>query len=91
MSTTVAPIDTESSVEAQVFISMVAKGKAVSDINTIDLRARIDQNVAAAEVFYRDEQGEFAHEFLAGDSVLAMPEIGAEIALAACYADIDFA
>ena len=46
--TTLGPIDTESSVEAQVFISMVTKGTAVADINTIDLRQRINQNVAAA-------------------------------------------
>jgi hypothetical protein len=46
--TTVAPINTETSVEAQVFLSMVAKGIAVSDINTIDLRQRINLDVASA-------------------------------------------
>jgi Uma2 family endonuclease len=49
------------------------------------------QNVAAAEVFFRDEEGEWGHEFVGAGALLRMPEIGAEIALAACYEGIDLA
>jgi len=49
----------------------------------------LHQNVAAAEVFFRDDEGEWAHEFVAADGVLSMPEIGVELPLSACYEDID--
>ena len=53
---TVTPMDTESSVEAQVFIATVVKGQAVSDIDTIDLRTRINSNVAGAVAASTDSQ-----------------------------------
>jgi Uma2 family endonuclease len=49
----------------------------------------LHQNVAAAEVFFRDAEGEWAHEFVSADGLLAMPEIGASLPLAACYEGID--
>jgi len=45
----------------------------------------LHQDAAAAEVFFRDEEGEFAHEFVAAGGVLRMPEIGVEIPLGLCY------
>ncbi|MDE3177068.1 MAG: Uma2 family endonuclease [Pseudomonadota bacterium] len=49
----------------------------------------LHQNVAAAEVFFRDENGEWAHEFVGRDGALNLPEIGATMALAECYEEID--
>ena len=48
----------------------------------------LHQDAAAAEVFFRDEEGEFAHEFVAAGGVLRMPEIGVEMALSDCYAGL---
>lgn len=43
----VAPMDSETSVEAKVLVQMVAQGTSVAEANAIDLRARINQQVAA--------------------------------------------
>lgn len=43
-----APMNSETSVEAEVFLAMVAQGVAVVDANIIDLRTRIDEGVALA-------------------------------------------
>ncbi len=48
----------------------------------------LHQEVAAAEVFIRDDEGEGAHEFIDADGLLAMPEIGVELPLMDCYEDI---
>lgn len=45
---TAPPMDTETSVEAEVFVEMVAQGTAVAEANAIDLRARINSKVAEA-------------------------------------------
>lgn len=50
----------------------------------------LHQDVAAAEVFFRDDEGEWAHEFVAAGGVLRMPEIGVELPLALCYEGIAF-
>lgn len=44
---TVTPMDTESSVEMQVFVQMVAKGTPPGQIDPIDLRLRLDAATAA--------------------------------------------
>jgi Uma2 family endonuclease len=49
----------------------------------------LHQNAAAAEVFFRNEDGEWEHEFAGAEGVLKMPEIGVEIALAALYEGIE--
>jgi Uma2 family endonuclease len=45
----------------------------------------LHQDAAAAEVFFRDDGGEFAHEFVAAGGVLRMPEISVELPLSDCY------
>ena len=45
----------------------------------------LHQDVVAAEVFYRDDEGEFAHQFVAAGGALQMPEIGVKLPLALCY------
>lgn len=45
---TATPMDTESSVEAEVMVEMIAQGTSVAEANAIDLRARINSRVAAA-------------------------------------------
>jgi hypothetical protein len=44
----VAPMSTETSVEAEVLLQLVAQGIDVAECNAIDLRARIDAQLAAA-------------------------------------------
>jgi plastocyanin len=46
--TTMAPLDGESSVEAHVLLHMLAAGVPLADVDVIDLRARVNANVAAA-------------------------------------------
>jgi Uma2 family endonuclease len=41
----------------------------------------LHQDAVAAEVFFRDEEGEFAHEFIAAGGVLRMSEISVETPL----------
>jgi Uma2 family endonuclease len=47
------------------------------------------QTHAAADVFARDEEGEWTYAFLDGAGVLDMPEAGIAIALADIYADVE--
>jgi Uma2 family endonuclease len=49
----------------------------------------LHQNVAAAEVFFRDAEGEWAHEFVGAEGLLDMPEIGAKLPLLACYEGVE--
>ncbi len=49
----------------------------------------LHQNVAAAEVFFRDEEGEWAHEFVSQHGALIMPEIGVSMPLSNCYEEIE--
>jgi len=68
-----------------------AKNAEYQTIAALKRYVVLHQNVAAAEVFYRDEEGEWAHEFVGADGMLAMPEITAELPLAACYEDVELA
>jgi hypothetical protein len=45
---TVAPMNTETSIEAEVFAAMLASGVSIDDANAIDLRARINTPTAVA-------------------------------------------
>jgi hypothetical protein len=47
-STAAPPMDSESSLEAEIFVRMVADGAQAAQTNTVDLRARINANMAAA-------------------------------------------
>jgi hypothetical protein len=49
----------------------------------------LHQTQAAAEVFARDQEGEWTYVFLDGAGVLDMPEAGVAIALADIYADVE--
>jgi Uma2 family endonuclease len=49
----------------------------------------LHQDVAAAEVFFRDDEREWAHEFVSAEGALKMPEIGVEIPLAILYEGIE--
>lgn len=49
----------------------------------------LHQTTVAAEVFYRAEEGDWKHQFLSGDGVLAMPEIDVSIALSEIYEDVE--
>ena len=49
------------------------------------------QSFAAADVFQRDDDGEWVNEFVSAEGVLAMPEIGVVIPLAEIYEGVEFA
>ncbi len=51
----------------------------------------LQQSQAAAEVFHRDAEGEWTHDFVTADGVLDMPEIDVNIPLAEIYEDVEFA
>jgi len=51
----------------------------------------LQQDVAAAEVFWRDEDGEWGHSFVGADGALVMPEIAAELAMAEVYEGVELA
>jgi len=48
----------------------------------------LHQAAVAAEVFHRADDGEWKHQFIAGDGVLAMPEIDVSFALSEIYEDV---
>jgi Uma2 family endonuclease len=50
----------------------------------------LHQCAAAANVFFRSDDGDWRHEFLAAEDALALPEIGVEVALAEIYDGIEF-
>ncbi|MCB9744376.1 MAG: hypothetical protein H6741_22000 [Alphaproteobacteria bacterium] len=54
---TATPLDRESSAEAAVFLEMLAQGHEAHEVNTNDLRARVDAQVAAA-LYAAAERGE---------------------------------
>ena len=62
-----------------------AKNAEYQTLESLRRYVVLHQDAAAAEVFFRDADGEFAHEFISAGGVLRMPEIGVEIALAECY------
>lgn len=51
------PLDTESSLEAALFLVMATRAEAVEDVNVVDLRARVTARLAAA-VREKQRQGE---------------------------------
>jgi Uma2 family endonuclease len=65
-----------------------AKNAEYQTLPSLRRYVALHQDAAAAEVFFRDEEGEFAHEFVAAGGVLRMPEIGVEFPLALCYEDL---
>ena len=66
-----------------------AKNAEYQTLATLRRYVVLHQNVAAAEVFYRDGEGEWAHVFIGAGGELNMPEIGVAMPLAECYAGID--
>lgn len=55
---TATPMDSESSVEAQTFLEMMASGASKEDINVVDLRGRIDSELATAVKNSDDTEGD---------------------------------
>ena len=76
------PMDSESSVEAEVFLAMLAHGVALADANIVDVRARIDEDIAVA-VRAAYEAGDAAEEIAALAEAIATAQ-AAEIR---AYAD----
>jgi Uma2 family endonuclease len=65
-----------------------AKNAEYQTLESLRRYVVLHQDAAAAEVFFRDAEGEFAHEFVARDGVLRMPEIAVEMPLGDCYEGI---
>jgi Uma2 family endonuclease len=51
----------------------------------------LHQSHAAAQVFHRDADGEWTHDFVTAEGALDLPEIEIRIPLAEIYEDIEFA
>ena len=51
----------------------------------------LQQSLVAAEVFHRDEEGEWSYDFLSAEATLEMPEVGVSLPLAEIYADVELA
>jgi len=66
-----------------------AKNAEYQMLETLRRYIVLHQNVAAAEVFFRDEENGWQHEFIVADGLLALPEIGVTLPLAECYEGID--
>ena len=78
---TSTPMTTESSVEAMVYIEMIAQGASAAEANAIDLRARLDRDTAAAVKATMDAQGDFEADIRA----LAQATIAAQRAEIQAY------
>lgn len=50
----VTPMDSESSLEAAVYVAMIAEGASASEVSTVDLRARVTSELALAVRMARD-------------------------------------
>ncbi|MCB9764262.1 MAG: hypothetical protein H6739_31105 [Alphaproteobacteria bacterium] len=81
---TATPMDSESTVEARVFVEMIAHGVQKSDVNVVDLRGRIDAAMASA-VKASSEQGGDAEAQL---TVLAEAMWAAQRSEEMAYADM---
>ena len=68
-----------------------AKNAEYQTLASLRRYVALHQKVAAAEVFFRDDEGEWAHEFVAAEGVLRTPEIAVELALSARYEGVDLA
>jgi Uma2 family endonuclease len=68
-----------------------AKNVEYQTLPSLRRYAVLHQSVAAAEVFLRDYDGEWAHEFVGAEGRLAMPEIGVTLPLAEIYEGVEFA
>jgi len=51
----------------------------------------LHQSLVAAEVFHRDEDGEWSYDFLSAEGVLEMSEVGVSLPLGEIYADVELA
>lgn len=86
--------------DATVIFEIVSKSSAVFDLGAKGVEYRtlpslkryvvLHQTVAAAEVFQRDGEGEWSHEFVTASGALDMPEIGCAVALADLYDGVQF-
>lgn len=56
------PMTSESSLEVEVLLAMVARGRSVQDSNPVDLRTRIDERMAADVKMRAEADGEAAAE-----------------------------
>ena len=71
-------------------LDLGAKNAEYQTIPSLRRYVVLHQTQAAAEVFRRDENGEWTFEFLDASSLLEMPEADVRLALAEIYEDIVF-
>jgi Uma2 family endonuclease len=69
-------------------LDLGAKNAEYQTITALRRYVVLHQAQAAAEVFARGEDGEWAYEFLDGRSVLDMREVGIAVPLSEIYADV---
>jgi Uma2 family endonuclease len=69
-------------------IDRIVKNREYQATPSIQRYVMLEQDAVAATVFVRSGPDWVVH-LLIGDAVLAMPEIGIEMPLAECYADLD--
>ena len=70
-------------------VDRIEKNGEYRGTESIQRYVMLEQTRQAATVFVRDG-AEWLGQLVEGDEVLAMPEIGIELPLAACYADVEF-
>lgn len=78
----VTPMDSESSLEAAVYVAMIAQGASATEVSTVDLRARITSELALA-VRMADDRGE---DVSAAIDALALAVLAAQRTEVAMYA-----
>ena len=72
-------------------IDLGAKNAEYQTLPSLKRYVVLHQSVAAAQVFQRDADGEWPHEFLSAEGLLDMPEIGVTIPLGEIYEGVEFA
>lgn len=68
-----------------------AKNAEYQSLPSLKRYVVLHQSLVAAEVFHRDEDGEWSYDFLSGGGALEMPEVGVSIPLAEIYDDVELA
>jgi Uma2 family endonuclease len=68
-----------------------AKNAEYQSLPSLKRYVVLHQSLAAAEVFQRDAEGEWVHEFVTAPATLDMPEVDVAIPLAEIYEGVEFA
>ena len=72
-------------------LDLGAKSAEYQSLPSLRVYVVLGQSEARAQVFRRDEAGEWSYEIVGAEATLALPEVGASVPMAEIYEDVELA